>query len=124
MSTGVWEPKKPADLSRGNLESLAGGLDGEQVTLTVEQATANVVLMQQEAGAWDEAREFDDELLVRLIRFFTLAESQAPGWEAGKRSPVIALVKILKARNAFDRELRRWIKANTDNRYLPNGAVL
>ncbi|MFT7688808.1 MAG: hypothetical protein ACI9FB_004173, partial [Candidatus Azotimanducaceae bacterium] len=33
-------------------------------------------------------------------------------------------VKVLKKRQLFDAELRKWIKANTENRYLPNGAVL
>mgnify|MGYP001269294179 CR=1 FL=1 len=124
MTTGVWEPKKPADFSRENLVNLAVAVDGETVALSVAAATANSVLMQQEAEAWSVAEAFDDELLVSLVRFFTLAEMQVPGWTAGKRSPVIALVKILKTRGVFDSELRRWIKTHTDNRYLPNGAVL
>ena len=124
MTTGVWEPKKSADFSRENLVNLAAAVDGETVALSVAAATANSVLMQQEAEAWLVAEAFDDELLISLVHFFTLAEMQIPGWTAGKRSPVIALVKILKTRGVFDSELRRWIKTHTDNRYLPNGAVL
>ena len=49
---------------------------------------------------------------------------QLPGWEAGKKNPVIYLVRILKDRDGFDPELRKWIKTNTDNRYLPYGSAL
>jgi hypothetical protein len=37
---------------------------------------------------------------------------------------VIYLVRLLKQRGTFEPELRQWIKANTDNRYLPNGALV
>tara|TARA_Y100001934_G_scaffold74243_1_gene92251 strand:- start:70 stop:444 length:375 start_codon:yes stop_codon:yes gene_type:complete len=123
MGIGVWEPKKPADFSRQNLEALAQSVDGVSVTLAPEVALANIVLMQQEADAWAFAADYDDAFIHDLIRFFTLAEGQVPGWEAGKKSPVIALVKILKGRDAFGDELRRWIKSNTDNRYLPYGSI-
>jgi hypothetical protein len=59
-----------------------------------------------------------------LIRFFTLAERDWSGWEAGKSSPVIPLVALLKRKQQFEPDFRRWIKQHTDNRYLPNGAVL
>ena len=49
---------------------------------------------------------------------------QLPGWDGGVRSPVIYLVKLMKERGLFTPELRKWIKKNTDNRYLPNGSVL
>ncbi|MBS03095.1 MAG: hypothetical protein CMQ24_10360 [Gammaproteobacteria bacterium] len=123
MGIGTWEPKQPADFSRENLQSLVGALDGESVSLAPEVAAANAVLMQQDAGAWAGAEGFDEDFLQNLIRFFTLAEGQVPGWEAGKRSPVIPLVRLLKARDAFDDDLRRWIKAHTDNRYLPYGSI-
>ena len=45
-------------------------------------------------------------------------------WEAGNKSPVIPLVKILKERGDFEADLRKWIKSNTKNRYLPNGSAL
>ena len=70
------------------------------------------------------ATALSDEELIGLVRFFTLAEMQLPGWDGGKQSPVIYLVRILKQRGAFTPMLRQWVKANTDNRYLPNGALL
>jgi hypothetical protein len=81
-------------------------------------------LMKLDAAAWAFAEQLTDEEVVTLIRFFTRAEMELPGWEAGKRSPVIPLVKILKSRDGFGADLRKWIKSNTDNRYLPNGSVL
>lgn len=124
MTIGVWQPRKKANLTKPNLERLAAALDGDQVVLTPDEAAVDVALMQLEPGAWQVADDLDDELIVRLVRFFTLAEMQLAGWEAGKQSPVIPLVKVLKGRGSFDAELRRWIKTHTDNRYLPYGSVL
>lgn len=70
------------------------------------------------------AADFSNEELIHLIRFFTLAEQQLEGWQAGAESPVIWLVKVLRQRRAApDKELLLWIKANSDNRFLPNGAL-
>ena len=80
--------------------------------------------MKSGGEVWKEAEVLSDTDIRRLIVFFTLAERQLSGWEAGRLSPVIDLVRILKQRGSFQPELRKWIKANTDNRYLPNGAVL
>ena len=63
-----------------------------------------------------------EDILV-LIKLFTLIEV-LPGWDAGSKSPVIALSKLLKRRNAFTPDIRKWIKSNTDNRYLPYGSAL
>jgi len=62
--------------------------------------------------------------LEGLIRVFTLGEMQYPSWVAGDRSPVIALVKELKARGEYDPAMTRWIKANTSNRFLPHGSLM
>jgi hypothetical protein len=37
---------------------------------------------------------------------------------------VIPLVKMLKERGDFDADLRKWIKSNTKNRYLPYGSAI
>lgn len=60
-----------------------------------------------------------------LIRFFTCAEMQLQGWDAGETSPVIGLVKSLRQRKEPPaKELLLWIKANSTNRFLPNGPLL
>jgi len=47
-----------------------------------------------------------------------------PGFELGARSPVIALVRLLKQRGEYPDDLTGWVKANTDNRFLPYGSLL
>jgi len=129
MAIGVWEPKKSFDISEASLRALAASYRaGQSETLSDflddDTIKANAVLMQQEPAVFDVAMGLDDSELEDLIRLFTLAEMQLPGWEGGKKSPVIYLVRILKSRDAFSADLRKWIKANTDNRYLPNGSAL
>ena len=129
MSTGVWEPAKPVDINLGKLRELAGlvnTINLENLTAALPQETieSEKKLMHCQPKDWLAAEGLTDDELILLIRFFTLAEMQLPGWDGGQLSPVIYLVRILKQRSAFGSELRRWIKANTDNRYLPNGAAL
>ena len=80
-------------------------------------------VMRLDVDFWEIAEGLTTSEIVHLIRVFTLIESM-PGWEAGDKSPVISLVKILKSRGEFGAELRKWIKSNSDNRYLPYGSVL
>lgn len=131
MAIDVWEPQKPLSIDEALLQELAavyrngvehGQALDEQLDETWIKDKAQ--LMRQEPGAFEAVENLSDEVLVDVIHFFTLAEMQLPGWEAGNKNPVIYLVKVLKDRGAFDPELRRWIKANTDNRYLPYGSAL
>lgn len=133
MSIGEWSP----DRSAGNavaidieflrvLERLASKSDLSDISalLDASQISQGAVLMTLDPASWKCVRDWEDDSLEALIRFFTLAEMQLPGWRGGNKSPVIALVKLLKNRDAFPTELRRWIKANTDNRFLPHGSAL
>ena len=70
------------------------------------------------------AEQLDNETLVQLIRLLTVGEGLYTGWQAGDKSAVIVLVRVLKARDAFDGELSRWIKAHTDNKFLPHGSLM
>ena len=133
MSIGVWEPNGPESaesntVSAEILAELLTMIEGNELDNLVEllgQKSASFsYLMKLEASAWIGANELADDALVQLIRFFTLAEMQLTGWDAGSKSPVIYLVKILKGRGGFDAELRKWVKASTDNRYLPYGSAL
>ena len=70
------------------------------------------------------ASNLADTSIIALIHFFTLVEAH-PGWEAGSKSPVVWLCRELKQRGLFpDKELIQWIKANTDNKFLPYGNPL
>lgn len=125
----VWEPRSGPKLDRVRLDRLvemAARVDLEDIagSLTVDEISDGAALMKLPADDWDVAGELPDEEVVALIRFFTLAEMQLTGWDGGKDSPVIPLVRILKARGTFDEALRKWIKHHTDNRYLPYGSAL
>ena len=126
---GVWEPRQPAKLDEAKLQHyIALFANADPINLGAamsdDDIKADASLMQLPESAWQLAEGLDDAGLESLVRFFTLAEMQLPGWEGGKQSPVIYLVRIMKARGSFTPELRKWIKATTDNRYLPYGSVL
>ena len=127
MAIDVWEPQKPLSIDEALLQELAGVYPrGETLAEQLDEPWVKdkMQLMHQEADAFRAAQNLSDDVLADLIRFFTLAEMQLPGWEAGKKNPVIYLVRILKDRDGFDPGLRKWIKTNTDNRYLPYGSAL
>ena len=129
MAIEVWEPKQPAGVTLEQLTALSAQMVDADLSdlgtvLDKESIKRDATLMTQTEESWEVAAALSDDDIVVLIRFFTLAEMQLAGWAAGKRSPVVPLVKILKSRGVFTPELRKWVKANTDNRYLPNGAAL
>ncbi len=129
MGVGVWEPGKSISVSTEQLRELVsqvGEIDLAQLasTLDDEFMDSNAWMMKLGEGAWQAANSLPVEDLVNLIRFFTLAEMQLPGWKGGRQNPVVYLVKILKSRDEFSADLRKWIRVNSDNRYLPYGAAL
>ena len=128
MTLGVWKPASEQSLSMTGLTGLLEQLPVDALQ-SLEGLTADAFEAQRNwiklpAQNWAAAEALPLEHIRQLIRFFTLAEYHWAGWEAGKLSPVIPLVAQLKQRDAFDAAFRRWIKTNTDNRYLPNGAIL
>ena len=127
MSIDVWEPKSEFVVDCDLLCQIADAfrvsrLDNEFFTEAFIKNNAQ--LMQQECQSYDVANRLSDNVITDLIQFFTLAEMAYTEWKSGKKSPVVYLVKILKSRGVFDVELRKWIKDNSDNRYLPYGSVL
>jgi len=135
MTIGTWNPK-PRESERYllDLKQLRiftkciedGHLQALSHCLSPEQVEAGQELMQLHKNIWlDQLGEMPDAEMVALVRFFTLAESQLPGWEAGSKSPVIWLCRLLKKRGLFpDKELITWIKENSQNKFLPYGNPL
>ena len=75
------------------------------------------------AGWADVAQSLADAELVALIRFYTWMEQSHPTWQAGAKSPVVVMVRVLKSRQAYPSDLTRWIKAHTENKFLPHGSL-
>jgi len=132
MSIGTWEPASGSqgeslnDAVIQSLQTIGQSVDDQVTASMLDSAglSQSQWLMKLPAAEWQRAGSLENEALIGLIRFFTLVEGGVPGWDAGKDSPVIPLVRLLKERSAFEPTLRKWIKANTDNRYLPNGSAL
>lgn len=132
MSVDTFDPsqfnakQKPiaADLLAQAVELATSAVPGDyQVQLSQEQVNLLAPLLQH-PGWTDAAAELGDAAIVSLIRFFTLGEMGHPAWKAEAKSPVVALVRVLKKRKAMPGDLVAWIKANTTNRFLPHGDLM
>lgn len=134
MSLGSWDPD--AEQAKSTLTpdepllrryialSQQQQLDDLANQLDSNEQQSHAALMQLDKSQWFAAGEsLSEQDIEALMRFFTKAE-QLPGWEAGANSPVIWLGKILKQRgHGISKDLALWIKANSDNRFLPHGAL-
>lgn len=135
MSLGSWDPEaaqQQADFKadQGQLErfialsrnNLLGNL-AQQLSPQEQQVQAGWI--QLPSTYWETgAANYNDEDIIHLMRFFTMAES-LPGWEAGASSPVIYLGKVLKKRKlGISKDLTLWIREHSDNRYLPHGPLI
>jgi hypothetical protein len=126
---GVWQPNvhgvtlNAALLAR--LARAADSLDAPSLGLTADEVVEFAALMRHPAADWTPLlTDQPDAVLVQLVRFFTLAEMQLTGWDALDRSPVIPIVAELRRRKSYPHELTAWIKAHTNNRFLPYGNLL
>ena len=126
---GVWQPNvhgvtlNAALLAR--LTRAADSLDVQAFGLTTDEVVEFASVMRHPAADWTPLlADQPDAVLVQLVRFFTLAEMQLTGWEALGHSPVIPIVAELRRRKSYPHELTAWIKAHTNNRFLPYGNLL
>ena len=134
MALGTWDPdaEKASAAVQLDLQQLRRFIDwGRQeqldqldILLQGDERQTLSGLMHLEAAQWEQAAAtFDNDELLLLLRFFTLAEN-LPGWEAGESSPVIPLARTLRKRGArLDKDLLRWIRSVSQNRYLPYGPL-
>lgn len=61
--------------------------------------------------------------LVAWLRVLTLAERDVPGCDAGAKSPVIDIARLLRERDAYPGDLTPWIRSVSSNRFLPYGSL-
>ena len=134
MSIGSWDPAAESaayhqQIEPDTLDRLIGYSREERLAeleqlISGDESQVLAGLMQIEHSAWLEAAENrPEEDLVHLIRFFAVAEN-LPGWEAGAKSPVIPLARVLRNRGQrLDRSLLQWLREVSDNRFLPYGPL-
>lgn len=134
MVLGTWDPKlashsEALQLQPALLQKLIAFDSEEQLSrldtlLSSEDKQTLSALMKLEHTQWRAAAEpRSDADLLSLIRFFAVAEN-LPGWEAGAKSPVIPLAKLLRERGVrLDTLLLQWLRSVNDNRYLPYGPL-
>lgn len=125
---GTWDPGDRVTLSERHLECVRrAGTHLEDADFGLDEAELRLLapVMSLDADQWDAAaRQEDAPELIAWIRFFTLAEARLPGFEAGAKSPVIPLARVLRARGEYPADLTAWIRAHSDNRFLPHGSLL
>ena len=133
MSVESWEPANiSAELTAAVLRRLcqaAAHLEAPAFGFEAAEIAA-LAGCARDGGAgspndWSAAgKTLETDQIVALIRLLTLAEMAFADWKGGDRSPVIALAAILKRRREFPRDLTAWIRAHSDNRFLPYGSLL
>ena len=129
MAIGTWDPEAQAtELTPallGELLAAAQRLEAEDFGLSATDAQRLAGVARSDQTDWAAAAfGLDDAQLTALIRLYTLAERRFPSWKAGAGSPVIPLAQALRRRNAWPEGLTAWIKARTDNRFLPYGSLM
>ena len=123
----TWDPTAARALSERHLELIrkaCRNLDAGNLGLTGGERGELAPLMTAGSDVW--AARIDampSEELVGWVRFLTLAEARLPGFEAGAKSPVILVARVLRSRGDYPEDLTAWIKANTNNRFLPYGSL-
>jgi hypothetical protein len=77
-------------------------------------------------SAWLKAIEnFTDAQVLNLCMLFTVGEMKFSTWTFGSKNPTIYFLRQLKAENrAAEKDFVRWLKKQTDNRYIPYGPAL
>lgn len=128
MVVGAWDPEeqiRALDASvLAELTEAAKQLHLDDFGLSAVAAGRLAATVRLVPEAWRAAEGLADEDLIRLVRLYTLAEGRFADWKAGAKSPVIALCRILRGRDAWPAELTAWIKAHSDNRFLPYGSLM
>ncbi|MEE8077882.1 MAG: hypothetical protein V3T18_02705, partial [Pseudomonadales bacterium] len=128
MAVEGWEP--PATGLKADMVAqfiaAAAQLEAPEFGLAADEVARLAAFARQTpATDWGSAAEnLTSGQVVSLIRLFTLAETRFANWEAGANSPVVVLARLLKTRDAYPADLTGWIKANTENRFLPYGSLL
>ncbi|CCK76522.1 conserved hypothetical protein [Oleispira antarctica RB-8] len=129
----TWQPSEQiTSISAKKLLGLASLINGkntiEDDIKHLESADIELISSYLNApqSAWLKAiEEFTDTQILDLCMLFTVGEMKFPTWTFGSKNPTIYFLRHLKAENrAAEKDFVRWLKKQTDNRYIPYGPAL
>lgn len=123
---GAWEPppKRLGEPHRAALDAAAAAVADD--ALMIDEDLAERVRQVVNAASDERTRLFEPQGSDRLtgwLHALTLAEETIPGCEAGARSPVILIARLLRERGDYPADLTQWIKRVSSNRFLPYGSL-
>lgn len=129
----TWQPNSGSDtISATDLQRLASLIssqegakeDIKQLTNTDIELIASSINAAE--AAWLQGiRELADDQVLNLCILFTLGEMAFPSWSFGSKNPCIYFLRHLKTQKiAVEKDFVRWLKKQTDNRYIPYGPAL
>ncbi len=121
---GAWEPAGALGDEHASALDVAARKASEAAKFTGVNADRLRAVVN--AASAERARLFNSQPSARLVgwlRALTLAEQAIPGCDAGAKSPVIDLARLLRGRGDYPGELTPWIKSVSSNRFLPYGSL-
>ena len=126
MTVDSWQPAPvPTKIESNDLEKLLAAASDFKSN---ENFTPDLDWIQPLAMAdhviWqDTVQSLNDEDLIALIKLLTVTEAKS-NWDLGEKSPVIPVFKTYKKKSGVNRELVKWVKEHSDNKYLPFGPLI
>lgn len=130
MSVTTWNPNQPTNTPEVARVRTWTAQAWEDAALLASLSDDDQQLIQRwitlDWTAWEPViSQLSAEELCHLMQLMTLAESHLNGCDAGAKSTVIHAFRQHKSKfGSPDKALVQWIKAHTQNRFLPYGPVL
>ena len=127
MSVGTFDPGAASrfELTADVIERLLAAASAAPPRFGLSDEEVDTLAPAATNPQWSDAiADLAPDQIVALIRLFTQGEGVLPGWQAGAKSPVVAMVARLRQIDECPADLTAWIKANTDNRFLPYGSLM
>jgi hypothetical protein len=129
----TWQPTTHIDsISAEKLIQLAAIINNESSVNDdlkhINESEVNLI-----AGSLNIAKEqwikaiepLSTDQVLKLCRLFTVGEMAFPSWTFGSKNPTIYFLRHLKSNKIIvEKDFIRWLKKNTDNRYIPYGPAL
>ncbi len=129
----TWQPNTGIDtISVAKLVQLAEIISSQETAKDeikqLNEADINQIAnhLNSSQEAWLKAIEtLSTEQVLNLCMVFTLGEMEFSSWSFASKNPTIYFLRHLKAKKtSVEKDFVRWLKKQTDNRYIPYGPAL